>query len=205
MSTARDLMIVALDAESGGASGRNVERGDVSLALAAAEAIDLLAAGSVRLADGCVVPDGGPPAGDPRLAEASAAVLREAPFEPVGDWLWRRGRDLAAAYVEALEAEGTLTRPRSFWSAFRTTRAVLVDSPERRAAQERRATGDPVLAARAETAGIGDERTRAADRVTDDDAALVLSALEDAVTELKFQRHRRALDQAAFDNVWRGD
>ena len=131
-------------------------------------------------------------------------MIRQEPFEPVEDWLWRRGRDLPAAYLAALEEEGALARPRSRWAAFRTSRAVPVESPARRAARERQTAGEPVLAALTEAVGIGDRRTGAADRVADGGAATVLAALDDVLTELKFQRHRRALDQAAYDNVWRG-
>ncbi len=209
MTTPRDLMIVAVDAGEGPA-GRPVDSGDVSLALAAAEVVDLLAAEAVRLAEDLIVPGGeagGRPVDDPQLNEALAVVVRDEPFETVGDWLWRRGRGLAGRYLAVLEAEGEIVRPRSRWRslALRPTRPEPADTPSTRAALERRSSGEPLLSALVEAAGIGDERTGAAGRVPGGDGATVLAALEDVLTELKFQRHRRALDQAAFDNVWRGE
>ncbi len=53
MSTPRDLMIVAMDV----APDRPVETGDLSLALAGAEVVDLLAAGAVVLDGDLIVPN----------------------------------------------------------------------------------------------------------------------------------------------------
>ncbi|NEA49510.1 GPP34 family phosphoprotein, partial [Streptomyces sp. SID10815] len=85
MTTPRDLLIVALDVPG----TRPVEQGDLSLALAGAELADLLAAGRVALDGERVVPGSASATGDRMLDEAVAALVREAPYEPVGDWLWR--------------------------------------------------------------------------------------------------------------------
>ncbi|GAA3082365.1 hypothetical protein GCM10020254_28480 [Streptomyces goshikiensis] len=121
MTTPRDLMIIALDV----APERPVGRGDLALALAGAELLDLLADRTATLADDRIVPEPGhrPPAADPLLEAAAAALVREAPYESVADWLWRRGQDLPSAYLAALEAEGQLVRQR------RRGQPTLADSP----------------------------------------------------------------------------
>ncbi|MFJ9030810.1 GPP34 family phosphoprotein [Streptomyces sp. NPDC102274] len=204
MTTSRDLMITALDvAESPPAAG------DLSLALAGAELIDLLAAEAIRLEDDRIVP-GHPPAMTDRLLDQSAeSLVREAPYESVADWLWRRGLGLASAYLSALEAEGQLTRRRRLRLPFGTGRTVLVDSPDRRLANDRWASNEPVLAALATAVGItardkGDEGTEEAPGVPDDAVETVVVAVNEALLELEAVRQRRSVEQAAFDNVWRG-
>ncbi|BFO18057.1 hypothetical protein SHKM778_44450 [Streptomyces sp. KM77-8] len=108
MTTARDLSIVAADPGIRPA----VEQGDLSLALAGAELVDLLDSGTVSLDGDRLVPWAQPPPDDAVLREAVTALLREAPYETVEEWLWRRGRGLAARYRETLEAEG-LVAPRA--------------------------------------------------------------------------------------------
>ncbi|MEU4131327.1 GOLPH3/VPS74 family protein [Streptomyces wuyuanensis] len=230
MTTARDLMIIAMDA----APSRPVEQGDLSLALAGAEAVDLLAAEALALDGDRLVPRPGPATGDPLLDQAVASLVRETPYELVGDWLWRRGRGLSAAYLAELEAEGLFGRQRRRGLSFRTGRDAPADSPVRRAAAERLASDEPVLAALASALGIrGDtaEGARGADEqdrtgreaageggngeVRDgpggdhpgvsDDVDTVLAAVLDALTQLEAIRQRRAVEQAAFDNIWRGD
>ncbi|GHC61834.1 GOLPH3/VPS74 family protein [Streptomyces cinnamoneus] len=199
MTTARDLLIAVM----GEAPDRPAERGEVSLALAGAELADLLAAGVVTLGGDQgdrIVP--GPPTGtgDPLLDEAAASLTAEAPYEAVGDWLWRRGRDLASAYVAALEADGHVRRQRRSWT-FRPGRPVLTDPDGRLRSNE------PVLAALVTAVRTGDEGNAeaAAPGVADDAVDTVLAAVNGAVMELEALRQRRAIEQSAFDNIWRGD
>ncbi|MCL7379381.1 GPP34 family phosphoprotein [Streptomyces sp. 35G-GA-8] len=210
MTTARDLMITALDV----APSPPPEAGELSLALAGAELIDLLAAEAIRLDGDHIVPGHRPDIADRPLEQAAGSLAREAPYELVADWLWRRGRGLAAAYLAALEAEGQLTRPRRRGLPFRTGRTVLVDSPDRRLAGERWASNEPVLVALATAVGIrdkNDEEGPGEALVTADDAddaedavETVLVAVNEALLELEAVRQRRSIEQDAFDNVWRG-
>ena len=224
MSTPRELLLTALEPEP----GRRPAQGELSLALAGAELIDLLADEAAGLDAGAIVPGPWTEFADPLLDEAAASLVREPPYEPVADWLWRRGRGLAATYLAALEAEGQLTRQRRRLS-FRTGPVVPAESAARRRAAERSAAGEPVLAALANLAGIGGGRARDRNRAADagdgtgtgadagtetgarvpaglpDAAAAVLAAVDDAVAELAAVRQRRAVEQAAFDNIWRGD
>ncbi|MEU1538125.1 GPP34 family phosphoprotein [Actinacidiphila glaucinigra] len=205
MTTPRDLIITAL--ERAAAAQPAVEPGDLSLALAAAEAVDLLAAGAVALEGGRLVPDGHPEITDPLLAEAAATLVRGAPYEAPGDWLWRRGRGLADAYLTGLAAEGQVVRERHRNWLVRDTRTVLTDSRARRRAAARMAADEPVLAALTTTLGL--RRGSAADAapaVSDASAARVLAALDDALAELASERRRRSRRQAdaAAENVRRG-
>ncbi len=200
MTTARDLLIVALSA----ASGRAAEPGDLSLALAGAELLDLMDARALTL-DGDVVVPGDPPVTDDRLLQESASSLvRQTPYESVEDWLWRRGRGLSSAYLAAFEEEGHFTRQHRRWLPSWTGDAVLVDSPARRQAADRWAAEEPVLTALVTTIGIRDTPAGGLPSVIDEAAATVLAAVDDAVTELTAVRQRRAIEKAAFDNVWRG-
>ncbi|WP_030621496.1 GPP34 family phosphoprotein [Streptomyces sclerotialus] len=211
MTTSRDLLLTVLDT----APGRPPEQGELSLALAGAELIDLLAARAVGLDGDRIVPRDQPAVGDHLLAEAAAAVVRQAPYESVEDWLWRRGRGLAQAYLAALEAEGLLTRQRSRRLLSRAGHPAPADTADRRRAVDRWAADEPVLAAlgaalgvRGESAGeppVG-EPPPVTDDVddVDDVVAAVLAAVNDALLELEAVRQRRAIEEAAFDNVWRG-
>lgn len=202
MTTGRDLLIVAMDRES----SRPLEQGDLSLALAGAELIDLLGVQAISLDGERIVPGFRPAMVDPLLDEAASLLDRQEPYESVDDWLWRRGRDLSTAYLAALEADGGLTRQRrSGWLPFRSSETVLADSPMRREAMDRWTAGEPVLAGLAAAVGIHDERTEDSPSVTDDALATVLAAVDDALRHLEFERQRRAIDKAAFDNIWRGD
>ena len=67
MTTPRDLLIVAMDMEK----VRPVEQGDLSLALAGAEVLDLLAAGALGLDGDLLVPGDRPATGDRLLDEAA--------------------------------------------------------------------------------------------------------------------------------------
>ncbi|MFI6060093.1 GPP34 family phosphoprotein [Streptomyces sp. NPDC051286] len=209
MTTPRDLMVIALDA----ASGRPPGRGELSLALAGAELIDLVAARAAELDGDHIVPAGGPAPDDALLRAAASVLVREEPYESVDDWLWRRGRDLSLAYQAALEAEGLLTRQRSRRLSFRAgSEPTLVDSPERRSAADRLTAEEPVLIALAAAVRIHDES--AVDSVDSDGSAdsvesvdlpdgveAVLAALGDAELELAAVRQRRDVEQAAFGQV----
>ncbi|MGW1029599.1 GOLPH3/VPS74 family protein [Streptomyces sp. NPDC002577] len=201
MTTPRDLLIVAMDT----ASDRPLEQGDLSLVLAGAEVIDLLEAQAIRLDDDLIVPGYRPSIADRLLDEAASSLVREAPYESVGDWLWRRGRGLSSAYLADLEAAGQLTRQRRHWMPFRTGQTVLTDSLARRDAAGRWTSDEPILAALAAALGIGGKRTEETSTVVDDSVATVLAAVHDALRELEAVRQRRAIEDAAFDNIWRGE
>ncbi|MFE0193606.1 GPP34 family phosphoprotein [Streptomyces sp. NPDC058989] len=201
MTTPRDLLIVAMDVES----SRPLERGDLSLALAGAEVIDLLGAGAVTLDGERIVPGYRPALADDLLEQAASSLVGQAPYETVDDWLWRRGRGLHGVYLAALESEGQLTRERRRWKPFDAGRVGLADSADRRRAVSRWTGQEPVLAALAAAVGIREEGTEDSPGVADDAVATVLAAVDDAVRHLRFERQRRAIDEAAFDNVWRGD
>lgn len=200
MTTSRDLMIVALDAEA----GRPVEQGDLSLALAGAELIDLVEVEALTLDGDRIVPGAQPSTDDSLLAEAASSLVREAPYESVEDRLWRRGRELSAAYFAALEAEGQVTRQRPRWLPLRDPRPVLADSAARRHAADRWASREPVLTVLAAAAGLQEEPADDFESLTDDRIVTVLAAVKDATMELEAVRQRRAIEDAAFDNVWRG-
>ncbi|MFI1164387.1 GPP34 family phosphoprotein [Streptomyces sp. NPDC020801] len=200
MSTPRDLMIVALDLES----SRPLERGDLSLALAGAEAYDLLRAEALTLDGDRIVPRPRPELGDRLLDEAASCLVRRVPYETLEEWLWRRGRGLASVYLAALEEEGQVTWQRSRWLPFRGGRSVLSDTEARRRAGYRWAADEPVLLALAAAVGIRDEIPGMEPGVTDDAVLAVLAAVHDAVMELEAVRQRRAIEEAAFANVWRG-
>ncbi|MFJ9708873.1 GPP34 family phosphoprotein [Streptomyces sp. NPDC101234] len=200
MTTPRDLFIVTVY----DAATRPVEQGDLSLALAGAELVDLLDAGAVTLDDELIVPapEGG--TGDRLLDEAVAALTRQAPYESVEDWLWRRGRGLSAAYLAVLEADGTVARQRRRWLPLPTERTELADSPERARSHERWTSGEPVLASLAAAVGIQDEAPEDLAGAASDATVTVVAAVTGAVTELAAVRQRREIEDAAFDNVWRG-
>ncbi|NEA88614.1 GPP34 family phosphoprotein [Streptomyces sp. SID7958] len=196
MSTPKDLLIVALQ------DGGPVTQGELSLGLAAAELIDLLRVPAARLDGGRIVPGRLPGPADPLLEEAAAAFVTDDPYEPVDDWLWRRGEGLAAAYLDVLEADGTLERRGG--RPFRDGERVLTDSPARRAASDRRDAREPVLLTLAEIVGLPDGPDgRDRPQVTDYAVERVLGAAEEAVQELEAERQRRLVEQAAYDNIWR--
>ncbi|MEV5941990.1 GPP34 family phosphoprotein [Streptomyces sp. NPDC051994] len=201
MSTARDLLIVSMDVT---AADRPVEQGELSLALAGAELLDLADADALTLDGDRIVPGTPCDLGDRQLTEAASALTRQAPYESVEDWLWRRGRGLYAAYLATLETDGTLTRARSRWMPLSSGRAEVADSAVRRDAVARWASGEAVLAGLAAAARLRDEAPDdLADR-TGEAVATVLAAVDDAVTELIAVRQRRSIEEAAFDNLWRG-
>ncbi|MCQ4041002.1 GPP34 family phosphoprotein [Streptantibioticus rubrisoli] len=203
MTTPRDLFIVSMDI----ASDRPVERGDLSLALAGAEVIDLLAAQAVSLDGDRIVPLYQPTFTDRLLEQAASSLVRDAPYESVSDWLWRRGRDLSSAYLADFEAEGQITRQRRHrWLLVQSTRLTLVDSPARRRADDRWASDEPVLVALAAAIGVHGEASADSPGVTDESVLTVLDAVDDALQELATERQRRVsrLEKAAQDNRQRG-
>ncbi|WP_432039773.1 GOLPH3/VPS74 family protein [Streptomyces cucumeris] len=206
MTTPRDLLIMAMDM----ASSRSVDRGDLSLALAGAEAIDLLDTRAIGLDGERIVPGSPVPLADRMLDQAAASLTRDPPYEPVGEWLWRRGRGLPEAYLGTLEADGDAVRERHRrWVVFHTDELVLVDSAARRRAEHRLRSDEPVLATLAAAVGIdapAGPGSPTVTRVDDVATATVLTAVDDALGELAVERQRRAerRDAATADNVRRG-
>ncbi|MGW4980043.1 GOLPH3/VPS74 family protein [Streptomyces mirabilis] len=200
MTTPRDLLMIAMDVPS----SRPVEQGDLSLALAGAELVDLIEAQAITLEDDLIVPGAQWTMGDRLLDGAVASLVRQRPYESVDDWLWRRGRGLSAAYRADLEAEGQLARPRHRWIPFGGGRTEAADSPDRSHADERWTAGEPILTVLAAAVGIHDESTEEAASLVDDSVLTVLAAVNGAVTELEAVRQRRSIEDAAFDNIWRG-
>ncbi|MFI8308410.1 GPP34 family phosphoprotein [Streptomyces sp. NPDC085927] len=215
MTTARDLLVVVIDTRS----GTSVEQGDLSLALAGAELIDLIDAGAADLDGDRVVPAVEPATDDLLLRRAASSLVRQEPHEPVEDWLWRRGRDLVAAYLAELETTGAAA---ARWRARKPSLSIdpsaLADSSARRHANDRWAAHEPVLTALATAAGVGTrydgdpgdgdpgEGSEGRDDLTDlgdDRIVTVLAAVNEAVVELAGVRQRRAVETAAFDNIWR--
>ncbi|MGP3683436.1 GPP34 family phosphoprotein [Streptomyces sp. IBSNAI002] len=200
MTTAQDLLTIALEPQP----ERSVGQGDLSLSLAGAELIDLLRAQAIDLDGDLIVPGPQQAMEDPSLDAAAAALLRQLPFEQVEDWLWRRGRDLAAAYQTSFEEDGLLTRARRGRLSLGAERMELADTPARRLARTRWEEGEPVLAALAAAVGIHrgegprDDADPGSEAVT-----TVLAAVNDAVMELEAVRQRRTIENSAFANVWR--
>ncbi|MEV7344226.1 GPP34 family phosphoprotein [Streptomyces sp. NPDC093544] len=200
MTTPRDLLIITMDV----ASSRPAEQGDLSLALAGAELVDLLGAQALTLDDDRIVPGPQVAVDDHLLDEAASSLLRQQPYESVEDWLWRRGRDLSSAYLAALGTDVQVTPRRHRWIPGRTDKTELTDSPDRRQATDRWTSGEPVLTALAAAVGIQDEQPEEATSITDDAIATVLAAVHDSITELEAVRQRRRVEDAAYDNIWRG-
>ncbi|MGW5861381.1 GOLPH3/VPS74 family protein [Streptomyces sp. NPDC055239] len=198
MTTAKDLFIIAMDRK------HSVGQGDLSLALAGAELIDLIGAGAVAVDGDRIVPGGQPTLDDRFMGEAAAALTRQAPYERIEDWLWRRGRDLSAAYQAALEENDELKPQPSGRLSFGSQRVEPVDTPARRRATERWNEKEPVLAALASVVGIDDERSDDEPGLDDEAVTTVLAAVHDAVMELEAVRQRRTIENAAFANLWRG-
>ncbi len=200
MTTAKDLFIIAMDQGPEQAVGQ----GDLSLALAGAELIDLIGTGGVAVDGDRIVP-GGPSAPDDRLLEEAAEQLvRQPPHERIEDWLWRRGRDLSATYQSALEEDGELTRKRSGPLSFGSERVQPADTADRRRAVGRWEEREPVLVALTAVVGIDDGRSDDEAGLDDEAVTTVVAAVHDAVMELEAVRQRRTIENAAFANVWRG-
>ncbi|WP_405459959.1 GPP34 family phosphoprotein [Streptomyces sp. NBC_00101] len=211
MSTARDLFLTAM----GPGPTESVGQGDLSLALAGAELIDLIGSGTVAVEDERIVPHRAPVPGDRLLDEAAEALTPQAPYERIEDWLWRRGRDLSAAYQAALEEDGELTRKRGGLLSFGPERVEAADTPARRRAEDRWREREPVLTALASAVGIGGSDSSSSDsdseRASDGSPGIdgeaetaVVAAVLDAVMELEAVRQRRSIENAAYANLWRG-
>ncbi|MGW4565523.1 GOLPH3/VPS74 family protein [Streptomyces sp. NPDC004561] len=198
MTTPQDLFLVSLDIPR----EQPVEQGDLSLALAGAELIDLLGTRALTLENGRIVPGSVLTTGDRMLDEAGAALVRKEPYETVEDWLWRRGQGLATAYRDVLESEGQLTGKRRRRLALRDRDDPHAETPARRHAADRWWSHEPVLAGLASTLGVPDDRP-AAPEPGDEAVVTVLVAVGDAVTELEAVRERRRIENVAFDNIWR--
>ncbi|MFG2973179.1 GPP34 family phosphoprotein [Streptomyces sp. NPDC048331] len=199
MSTAKDLFIIAMDPQP----ERAVGQGDLSLALAGAELIDLLAAQAAVLEGDRIVPAGVSELNDELLTEASSVLTRQTPYERVEDWLWRRGRDLSASYQAALEEAGQLTRGRRGLLPFGTDRLEVADTPAHRRALSRWEADEPVLASLAAAVGVREPRSDDEPGPDDEAVTTVLAVVGDAVMELEAVRQRRSIENAAFANVWR--
>lgn len=200
MTTAKDLFIIAMAPMP----DHSVGQGDLSLALAGAELIDLIGAGAVAVDGDRIVPVGTPTPDDRLLGEAAAGLIQQLPYERIEDWLWRRGQELSTAYQAALEEDGELTRKRSGRSLFGSTHMEQVDTPASRRAADRWEEQEPVLAALASVVGIGDERSDDASGLDDEAVTTVVAIVHDAVMELEAVRQRRSIEKAAFANLWRG-
>ncbi|MCX4987091.1 GPP34 family phosphoprotein [Streptomyces sp. NBC_00572] len=201
MTTARDLFLIGMSPESKDSVGQ----GDLSLALAGAELIDLIGAGTATVDGDRIVPGEAATPDDRLLAEAATGLSRQAPYEQVEDWLWRRGRDLSATYQAALEDEGELTRKRSGRLPFGAERVEPADTPARRRAADRWEEKEPVLAALAAVVGIDGGRRPDEEPGFDDEAVTtVVASVHDAVMELEAVRQRRNIENSAFANLWRG-
>ncbi|QNE78953.1 GPP34 family phosphoprotein [Streptomyces finlayi] len=200
MTTAKDLFIISMDPRSKDSVGQ----GDLSLTLAGAELIDLIGAGAVSVDGDRIVP-GDPPTLDDRLMrEAAAGLTRQEPYERIEDWLWRRGRDLSAAYQTALEEDGELTRTRSGRLPFGAERVEPVDTPARRRAADRWKGREPVLTALAAVVNTDGERSDEEPGLDDEAMTTVVAHVHDAVMELEAVRQRRTIENSAFANLWRG-
>ncbi|MGW2210022.1 GPP34 family phosphoprotein [Streptomyces sp. NPDC001781] len=219
MTTPQDLLFVALDVPA----DRPVEQGDLSLALAAAELLDLLAARVVALRDDRIAPVSGHLTGDSMLDKAAASLIRAEPYESAEDWLWRRGDGLSSAYRDELEHTGSSGS--GLRQLFRRADRPVerIDSDARRHAADRWARQEPLLVGLASTLGIEDREheepedeepedegrvheesaAHAGGERVDDRLAVVLAALGEALTELEAVRQRRRIEEDAFDNVWR--
>ncbi|MBK3585616.1 GPP34 family phosphoprotein [Streptomyces microflavus] len=200
MTTAKDLFIIAMEPRP----EHTVGQGDLSLALAGAELVDLIGAGAITVDDDRIVP-GEPSAPQDRLlGEAAARLTRQPPHEPVEEWLWRRGKDLSAAYRAALEEDGELTRKRSGRLSFGPERVEPADTPARRAAAARWEEREPVLASLVSAVGVGGGPSDDDPGPDDEAVTAVLTAVHDAVMELEAVRQRRTIENSAFANLWRG-
>ncbi|TWF92006.1 Golgi phosphoprotein 3 GPP34 [Streptomyces brevispora] len=151
-----------------------------------------------------IVPGASPAPDDQLMGEAAAALVRQEPYERIEDWLWRRGRDLSAAYQSALEQAGELAPKRGGRLSFGSQRVEPADTPARRRAAGRWAEREPVLAALAAVVGIDGEDPGEEPGFDDEAVTTVVAIVHDAGMELEAVRQRRSIENAAFANVWRG-
>lgn len=199
MSTARDLALVAADPQD----RTVVEQGDLSLALAGAELIDLLDAEALTLDGTLLVPAGPAPAGDPCCPRPRSGWRTADLARP-----WTTGSGDGAATSPGATAPSSRRKGSSSPSGGAVTRCGG-SAPRRRpdggpGRGERRSSGEPVLGALAAAVGLTGQGGEASDGL-DDEQTTVLAAVLQAVTELAGERQRRTIEAAAFDNIWRGD
>ncbi|MFJ2740734.1 GPP34 family phosphoprotein [Streptomyces sp. NPDC087440] len=204
MTTAKDLFITVMDQ----GPEDSVGQGDLSLALAGAELIDLVGAGAATVEGDRIVP-GQPGSYDRVLGEAAAGIVRQEPYERTADWLWRRGQGLAATYQAAMEEDGELTRKRGGRLSLGAKRVIPADTPARQAAADRWNAREPVLTALASAVGVegvgaAGTEDRSGEVVRDEATTAVVAAVHDALMELEAVRQRRSIENAAFANLWRG-
>ncbi|MEU6657559.1 GPP34 family phosphoprotein [Streptomyces sp. NPDC046821] len=196
MNTARDLLLISLDREH----GVPADQGALSLALAGAELIDLMNMEALAVQGERIVPGLAAAHGDDMLSQAVSLLVRAEPYELVDDWLWRRGSGLAAEYVSVLQGEGLLARkPHRLMPSPPQT----AESEARRVAAARWKEGEPVLLALAAALRRGEEPAVDVSGLSDPVVA-VLAAVGGAELELEAERQRRSVEDAAFDNIWRG-
>ncbi|MFI9219376.1 GPP34 family phosphoprotein [Streptomyces werraensis] len=199
MATA--LHLAALAAVPGAAP--DFEQGDLSLALAGAELIDLADLHAIVLMRDRIVPAAAPRTENPMLIEAASEITRDAPHETVERWLWRRGRDLAARYRIALRATLPEPQARAYRRPFRQA-APAVGPHVLCSATDRLIAGDPVLTHLAAAAGIAGAPPADALDGLDEDEIGVLAHVHQAITHLAAERQRRSVERGGFDAFWRG-
>lgn len=160
-----------------------VEQGDLSLALAAAELIDLTEAQAVLLDGDRVLPAAPVRTGCPMLIEAASQVVRDFPYETVVGWLWRRGSGLAGRY-----------------------RAAAADARHvhRDAADAMGDWNDPVLAHLAAAAWMRPTPSDDTAADLDPDQIAILGETHQAVTQLAAERQRRSIERGPSEGILRG-
>ncbi len=120
------------------------------------------------------------------LDGALASLVREAPYETVGEWLWRRGDGLAARYAEGTELHRARQRSDPRGPVVAVLAAVL-------GAQDAEDIEDI-------EDGEGSDR---ADGPGGEAVTTVPAAVGRAVTDLRAARLRRSVEATAFADVWR--
>ncbi len=198
MATAHDLS--ALAASPGAAPG--LEEGDLSLALAGAELLDLVDVQAVVLVGDRILPMVSPRHADPMLAEAAFEIVQHSPYETVERWLWRRGRHLAARYRAAVEVTAPEGSAWSYRHPFRRVRPMAGSPFALRRGIDRLESGDPLLIGLAAAAGLTEASATRADGLAQDEAD-ILAGVHGAITQLAVERQRRSVEQGAYDNIWR--
>ncbi|MFD0053689.1 GPP34 family phosphoprotein [Streptomyces sp. NPDC127168] len=160
-----------------------IEEGDLSLALAAAELVDLTEAQAVLLHGDRLLPAARVETGSPMLIEAASELVRDVPYETVVGWLWRRGSGLAGRYRVAVGDARHL---------------------HRQAAEAMRDWNDPVLAHLAAAAGMRPTPSDEASADLDHDQIAILGEVHQAVTQLAAERQRRSIERGPSEGILRG-
>ncbi|MEV8416965.1 hypothetical protein AB0P45_25665 [Streptomyces niveus] len=81
---------------------------------------------------------------------------------------------------------------------------MLADTPARSAALERWTADEPVLGWLGAAVGLREQRGEDPPEAAGEAVATVLAAVDNALRDLEAERQRRSIEEAAFDNVWRG-